>query len=103
MNERDIDERDEQRAFDSRRPDLNERGGVEEPTSQVVHDPVCHKDFPANESSSSVEYEGFTYYFCSETCRQAFDNSPDEVIEAENAYTHLPPASPAKEVPRPFV
>jgi YHS domain-containing protein len=102
MNERTEDER-EQAAFTSREPIMNERGEVDEPTTQVVHDPVCHRDIAANESASSVEHDGFTYYFCSDPCRAIFDGSPDAVIEAENAYTHQEPAPPMTEVPRPIV
>ena len=78
-------------------------GGVAHPTSQVVHDPVCHRDIAADEAASSVIYEGFTYYFCSDACRASFDQSPDKVVEAENAYAHQEPAPPMTEVPRPTV
>ena len=103
MSERHEEEREAPAAFVSRKPNKNELSEVEAPTTQVVHDPVCHRDFPANQSRSSVEYEGFTYYFCSDACRKAFDASPAEIVEAETAYTHSEPAPPMKEVPRPIV
>lgn len=63
---------------------------VEEPTSQPVHDPVCHKDFPATEAAASQEYDGYTYYFCSEECFRSFEANPVGVIEAETGLEHGP-------------
>lgn len=61
---------------------------VENPTSQHVHDPVCHMDLPADEAAGSVEHDGFTYFFCSEECLGSFEADPDGVIAAETNYGH---------------
>jgi YHS domain-containing protein len=53
------------------------------PTSQVVHDPVCHMDIPLDDAYGRVTHEGLTYYFCSEECETRFKASPDQVLEAE--------------------
>jgi YHS domain-containing protein len=56
---------------------------VEEPTSQTVHDPVCHMDIIATSSAGNSEYEGKTYYFCSTDCEAGFNADPAGVLEAE--------------------
>jgi YHS domain-containing protein len=66
---------------------------VEEPTSQSVHDPVCHMDLPADEAAGSIEHDGFTYFFCSEACRDSFEADPEGVIATEAEHEHAAPAS----------
>ena len=61
---------------------------VEQPTSQTVHDPVCHMNLPANDAAGSVEHNGLTYYFCSEACLHSFQANPAGVIEAETEHDH---------------
>ena len=61
---------------------------VEEPTPQVVHDPVCHMDITATDAQGTAEYLGLTYYFCSTSCHQRFDANPEGVVEAEGSYNH---------------
>jgi YHS domain-containing protein len=40
-------------------------------------DPVCGmKIFPSS-ATASREYQGKTYYFCSQPCRHTFDEDPD--------------------------
>jgi Cu+-exporting ATPase len=41
-------------------------------------DPVCGMDVSETDAAGSVEYEGVTYYFCSEACRRRFVASPAE-------------------------
>lgn len=43
---------------------------------KVVHDEVCGMDIDAADAAARVEYEGTTYYFCGEGCRQAFETDP---------------------------
>jgi Cu+-exporting ATPase len=43
-------------------------------------DPVCGmKVEPANAAGTSA-YRGQTYYFCSDSCKQAFDRYPDAYV-----------------------
>jgi YHS domain-containing protein len=63
---------------------------VENPTSQTVHDPVCHMDMPAIDTAGSVEHDGLTYYFCSEGCQHDFEADPEGVLEAESDFEHQP-------------
>ncbi|WP_101298410.1 permease [Halegenticoccus soli] len=44
-----------------------------EPTAQ---DPVCGMEVNPEEADYSTEYDGKTYYFCSESCKESFD--PEE-------------------------
>ena len=59
---------------------------VQEPTSQTVHDPVCHMDIIASSSAGNSEYEGKTYYFCSTSCTAEFNADPAGVLKMEAEY-----------------
>jgi len=48
-------------------------GGV--PMAMVV-DPVCGMRIESEEAAGTMEYEGKTYYFCSQTCHDAFVADP---------------------------
>jgi YHS domain-containing protein len=61
---------------------------VEEPTRQIVHDPVCHMDINASDAAGSAEYEDRTFYFCSTRCHQAFNADPVAVLHGESIYNH---------------
>ena len=38
----------------------------------MVVDPVCGMRTESEEAAGTMEYEGKTYYFCSQTCHDAF-------------------------------
>jgi YHS domain-containing protein len=61
---------------------------VEEPTSQTVHDPVCHMDIVATTAAGNSEYEGLTFYFCSTQCQEQFAADPVGVLTAEGEHDH---------------
>jgi adenylate cyclase len=42
----------------------------------MVIDPVCGMRIEAGDAAATAEYEGQTYYFCSEGCRQLFVSNP---------------------------
>src|SRR6476659_3244413 len=42
----------------------------------MVIDPVCGMRIEAGDAAATAEYEGQTYYFCSEGCRQLFASNP---------------------------
>ena len=42
----------------------------------MVTDPVCGMRIDADDAVASSEYEGKTYYFCSEVCYDAFVTDP---------------------------
>ena len=42
----------------------------------MVIDPVCGMRIEAEDAAATAEYEGKTYYFCSQACRDAFLADP---------------------------
>ena len=42
----------------------------------MVKDPVCGMEIDSDTAAGSSEYEGVTYYFCAESCKQDFDAGP---------------------------
>ena len=43
-------------------------------------DPVCGMRIDREEAAGSIEHEGKTYYFCSQTCYDAFKASPTSYV-----------------------
>jgi P-type Cu+ transporter len=48
----------------------------EEKEMTTVKDPVCDMDIDPQTAAASEDYEGQTYYFCSESCHQRFVAAP---------------------------
>ena len=44
----------------------------------LVTDPVCGMQIDSEDAAGSEERDGKTYYFCSQTCHDAFVASPSE-------------------------
>ena len=43
-------------------------------------DPVCGMQVDTENPAATSEYEGRTYYFCNESCKQRFDANPKRFI-----------------------
>lgn len=43
-----------------------------------VQDPVCGMTIEAEDAVGSTDYDGTTYYFCSNGCKAAFDKNPED-------------------------
>jgi Cu+-exporting ATPase len=43
-------------------------------------DPVCGMHIDREEAAGTLEYEGRTYYFCSQACHDAFAANPTEYV-----------------------
>ena len=56
--------------------------------NQTMHDPVCHMDIDMRQAAGRSDYNGHTYYFCSQECKQTFDANPDAVLKSEADYDH---------------
>lgn len=41
-------------------------------------DPICGMQVEEMEAAGQSEHEGRTYYFCSTSCKDKFDQSPEE-------------------------
>lgn len=46
-----------------------------------VKDPVCGMMIEPSDAVGSSQYEGKTYYFCSEDCKVEFDANPEDYAE----------------------
>lgn len=47
-----------------------------------VKDPVCGMRIEEKDAVAEVEYEGTTYYFCSDDCRETFEEDPEDYAES---------------------
>lgn len=45
-----------------------------------VQDPVCDMEFDESEAVATLDYQGNTYYFCSEGCAQKFQQDPGKYV-----------------------
>ena len=43
----------------------------------MTHDPVCGMNIEEREAAATTDYGGRTYYFCSSSCKAAFDEQPE--------------------------
>lgn len=46
----------------------------------MVKDVVCGMDVQPETAAGTSEYNGETYYFCSPSCKQQFDQSPERYV-----------------------
>jgi len=54
----------------------------------MTKDPVCGMEIEEPQAAGKSEYEGKTYFFCSDHCKAAFDNEPAKYAQAEDAGSH---------------
>ncbi len=67
------------------------------PTENEVLDPVCGMMILPADSAGQTDYEGHTYYFCSEWCLEQFQKNPAQFLEARPADRPAAPADPEAE------
>jgi YHS domain-containing protein len=58
--------------------DSQEHKGRKGEVMATVKDPVCGMEIDSAAAAASEEYEGKTYYFCSEACHQRFVAAPEQ-------------------------
>lgn len=51
-------------------------------TSPKLVDPVCGMEVQPDSAAASVEFEGNTYYFCSQQCADTFNSDPTRYVVA---------------------
>lgn len=51
----------------------------------MVKDPVCGMEIEKEKAAAHKEYEGKTYYFCSASCRDKFNASPQDYARKESS------------------
>ncbi len=57
-------------------------------------DPVCGMAVDAKKAAATSTYKGKTYYFCSQSCKERFDQNPEAFIGTQNKeHREQPPSS----------
>jgi YHS domain-containing protein len=56
--------------------------------NQVEHDVICHMDIGLEQAAGRSDYDGRTYYFCANSCKEQFDADPEAALKAEDAHNH---------------
>lgn len=49
----------------------------------VVKDLVCGMEINPQSAAGKSEYQGLTYYFCSNGCKKAFDKEPQKYVRTQ--------------------
>ncbi len=44
----------------------------------MTKDPVCGMDINESQTKAKMDYQGQTYYFCSDSCKQKFEKNPQQ-------------------------
>jgi Cu+-exporting ATPase len=57
--------------------EVHEHTDGKEGPMATVKDPVCGMEIEPATAAASEEYQGETYYFCSESCHQQFVQTPE--------------------------
>jgi YHS domain-containing protein len=47
---------------------------------EMVEDPVCGMRIDPDDAAATAEHDGRLYYFCSETCHEAFVANPETYV-----------------------
>jgi YHS domain-containing protein len=47
----------------------------------TVKDPVCGMQIEQEDAVAEVEYRGDKYYFCSESCKEEFEENPEDYAD----------------------
>jgi YHS domain-containing protein len=64
--------------------------GGHEGAGSATKDPVCGMDVDPQRPAGASVHEGKTYYFCSASCRDQFERSPQKYVSASAQGTHEP-------------
>lgn len=54
----------------------------------MTTDPVCKMTLEPQQAAAKVEYQGETYYFCSEHCHKLFTAHPERYAEKKPGGGH---------------
>jgi YHS domain-containing protein len=52
-----------------------------------VKDPVCGMEIETKDAAGKSEFQGQSYYFCSEHCKKSFDKDPQKYVKP-NEHSH---------------
>jgi YHS domain-containing protein len=53
----------------------------------MMKDPVCGMDVDPKTAAAKSEFQGVTYYFCSNGCKKAFDKEPEKYAGKMEGHT----------------
>lgn len=65
---------------------------------ETIKCPVSGKEFTKTDATPKYEYEGKTYYFCCEGCKDRFVKDPEKYIKGEEPGEHVDNAAHAEQV-----
>ena len=51
--------------------------------AQTQRDPVCGMDVDAQDAAAKSQHRGQTYYFCSESCKNKFEQNPEQYAKGQ--------------------
>ena len=51
-------------------------------------DPVCHMTVDEGKAVATSAHEGKTYYFCSNSCKEAFEKEPGKYTKETEGHAH---------------
>jgi len=54
-------------------------------STHTMIDPVCGMNVPPGKTALVSVYEGNSYYFCAEDCREAFEENPEDYLTSKAA------------------
>lgn len=69
--------------------------------AELVKDVVCGMDVDPDTAAAKSDYQGVTYYFCAEGCKQEFDANPAKYAGGGAPAAEEPAAAPAPAAPEP--
>ena len=46
--------------------------------ANIQQDPVCNMEVSEPDAAGQSQYDGETYYFCSASCKERFDQNPQQ-------------------------
>ena len=49
--------------------------------ANTQQDPVCNMQVNEKDAASRSEYQGQTYFFCSQNCKEKFDRNPQQYVK----------------------
>ncbi len=49
-------------------------------------DPVCDMMVDEKDAEATATYQGKKYYFCSEECKEKFEESPEDYVSAKSSH-----------------
>jgi Cu+-exporting ATPase len=47
----------------------------------MVQDPICGMNVDEKTATLKSEYEGKTYYFCNQSCKEVFEKNPSRFVD----------------------